>query len=307
MGVEVGVGSDPTGTRFVAADSADTTVAKPDDNPDLLPSLGEAPVGTTTSRPLSPAVEVKPVSALQGAHYDRIIELYEAHAADPWTQAYRRRFIDRPLLRGIELEGRAVLEAMCGSGHSTGFLLERGAHVTGLDVSEQAIEMFRTKWPACTAVAESILSPTLPDASFDVVLVVGGLHHVHPHADEAVAQVTRLLKPRGFLCFCEPHTGSLVDAVRRTWYLRDPMFETNEAAVNISALRSATAGRFDVISERYFGNVAHTLVLNSMVLRAPRWLKRLYSSPAMEIEALLNPILGRRLSCSVVCQWRKRA
>lgn len=260
-----------------------------------------------TSPALSLAGEREHASGLQGAHYDRIIELYEAHATDRWTQAYRRRFIDRPLLSGIELKGRSVLEAMCGSGHSTGFLLERGAHVTGLDVSEQAIEMFRTKWPMCAAVAESILSSSLPDSSFDVVVVVGGLHHVHPHAETAVDQIARLLKPGGFFCFSEPHAASWIDVARRIWYSRDQIFESNEAAVDISALRSAAGGRFDVISERYFGNVAHTLVLNSLVIRAPRWLKRLYSRPAMEIEALLNPIIGRRLSCSVACQWHKRA
>ena len=97
-----------------------------------------------------------------------------------------------------------------------------------------------------------------------------------------------------------------MDVGRRLWYARDPMFESNEAAVDVAALLDAAGGRFEVVSERYFGNVAHTLVLNSMVLRAPRWVKRLYSPPAMAIEALLNPMLGRRLSCSIACQWRRR-
>jgi SAM-dependent methyltransferase len=252
-------------------------------------------------------VETGHVASLQGAHYDRLIELYEAHATDPSTQRYRRRFIDEPLLRGIDLDGRTVLEAMCGSGHSTGLLLERGARVTGLDVSVQAIELFKSKWPRCDAVVESILAPTLADGSFDVVVVVGGLHHVHPHAGDAIARIWRLLRPGGFFCFSEPHAGSLVDLARRAWYARDPMFESNEAAVDIDALRLAAAPMFDVVSERYFGNVAHTLVLNSMVIRAPSWLKRLYAAPAMALEGVLNPVLGRRLSCSVSCQWQKRA
>jgi SAM-dependent methyltransferase len=252
------------------------------------------------------AAEADHVATLQGEHYDRLISLYEDHATDPWTQAYRRRFIDEPLLRGIELEGRRVLEAMCGSGHSTGFLLERGALVTGLDVSAQAMELFRAKWPQCEAVVESILAPTLPPESFDVVVVVGGLHHVHPHVDEAIAQISRLLKPGGHFCFSEPHSGSIVNVLRRAWYVRDSMFESNEAAIDVSALRRAAEAAFEVKREWYFGNVAHTLVLNSMVLRTPRWLKRLYSRPAMTVEKLLNPVLGRRLSCSVACQWQKR-
>jgi SAM-dependent methyltransferase len=246
------------------------------------------------------------VAILQGAHYDRLIDLYEAHATDPATMRYRRRFIDEPLLRGIELEGRTVLEAMCGTGHSTAFLLEHGANVTGLDVSAQAIDRFRLKWPQCDGVVASIMDPPLPDGAFDVVVVVGGLHHAHPHVDEAVEHMGRLLRPGGFLCFSEPHTGSLMDLARRRWYARDSMFESNEAAIDISALHAAHRDQFDFISERYFGNVAHTLVLNSMVLRVPPSLKRLYARPAMALERLLNPILGRRLACSVSCQWRKR-
>ena len=119
----------------------------------------------TTIPSVIPTPGPEQVAVLQGAHYDRIVEDYEAHSADRWTRTYRRRFIDGPLLRGIELEGRAVLEAMCGTGHSTAFLLERGAHVTGLDVSGQAIERFRAKWPTCEAVAESIVDSTLPAAS----------------------------------------------------------------------------------------------------------------------------------------------
>jgi SAM-dependent methyltransferase len=244
-------------------------------------------------------------SEVQKAHYDVLIDRYERHATDSWTRRYRRLFIDEPLLEGIELKGSSVLEAMCGSGHSTALLLERGAHVTGLDVSREAISLFKRKWPHCDAVVGSILDELLQPESFDVVVVVGGLHHVHPEVDEAVLHIWKLLKPGGFFCFSEPHTSSLIDHARKLWYDRDPLFESNERAIDIAALRKTNENRFEIVQEKYFGNVAHTLVLNSMVLRVPRWLKRLYARPAMWLEKLLNPVLGRRLSCSVSCQWRR--
>jgi SAM-dependent methyltransferase len=261
--------------------------------------------------PIVPGAPIMPsgseVATLQSAHYDCLIELYEAHSTESSTRRYRRRFIDEPLLRGITLEGRDVLEAMCGSGHSTELLLERGALVTALDVSERAIELFRAKWPGCDTLVASILDPGLPAASFDVVVVVGGLHHVHPHVDEAIDQIWRVLRPGGFFCFSEPHTGSLMDVARRHWYARDAMFESNEAAIDVDALERAHADKFDVVTKKYFGNVAHTLVLNSMVLRVPVRVKRVYAGPVMLLERLLNPILGRRLSCSVSCQWQRPA
>jgi SAM-dependent methyltransferase len=245
------------------------------------------------------------LSRRQGLHYDQLIDRYEAHTADDLTVRYRRRFIDEPLLAGIDLQGRDVLEAMSGSGHSTSLLLERGANVTGLDVSHQAMALFRLKWPQCRAVVAGILEHRLEAESFDVVLVVGGLHHVHPNVADAVQEIWRLLKPGGFFVFSEPHKGSVVDLFRRWWYRRDPLFEENEAAVDVDHLALCFEGRFVSVGERYFGNVAHTLVLNSMVLRAPTWLKRIYGPTAIALESILNRFLGRRLSCSVSCQWKK--
>jgi SAM-dependent methyltransferase len=241
----------------------------------------------------------------QGRHYDSLADLYEAHATDESTVRYRRRFIDEPLFRDIELSGAHVLEAMCGSGHSTGFLLERGARVTGLDVSEQAMALFAKKWPSCRSVVGNILDDVLSPGEFDVVLVVGGLHHVQPHVDAAVERIWTLLKPGGFFCFAEPHTGSVFDLLRRAWYRHDPFFQPNEAAIDLCGIRHAAEGKFVFGDDRYFGNIGHTLVLNSMVLRVPPRLKRLYAKPAMTLEAALNPLLGRRLSCSVSCRWQK--
>jgi SAM-dependent methyltransferase len=250
---------------------------------------------------------VADTSSRQGQHYDRLVDLYEQHATDRLTLLYRRRFIDEPLLRGIDLSGRSVLEAMSGSGHSTAFLLERGARVTGLDVSERAIELFSEKWPQSVGVLGGILAHGLPPASFDAVVVVGGLHHVHPHVEEAVAEIWNLLKPQGYFCFSEPHTNSVVDTVRRQWYRRDRLFEANEAAIDVAKLKRAFDGKFAFLSERYFGNVAHTLLLNSMALRIPTQLKPFYAVPVIAVETALNPLLGRRLSCSVRCQWQKIA
>jgi SAM-dependent methyltransferase len=240
----------------------------------------------------------------QKAHYDAIAEAYERHAGDPYTLAYRRRFIDEPLLAGVDLEGRDVLEAMCGSGHSTGYLLERGARVTGLDVSPEVIARFREKWPQCRAVCDSILRSDLPDESYDVVVVVGGLHHLE-RVDEALIEIHRLLRPGGSLCFYEPHTGSLADRIRRRWYPRDSLFEESEAAIDIPLLKKEHADRFRVVRERYVGSVAYILVLNSLILRMPNLVKRLYSPVALWLERVLEPLLTRTFSCAVLSEWRR--
>ena len=243
--------------------------------------------------------------ALQQAHYDKISRDYELHYGDTYSLAYRERFINAPLLAGLDLTGREVLEAMCGSGTVTGDLLGRNAHVMGFDISPQMMAAFAQRWPGCGAITGSIFATGLSDASFDAITIVGGLHHLHPDLDRAMDEMYRILKPGGFLCFMEPHAGSLPDLFRKLWYRFDPTFERNEAAVDLDALAQRNAGRFAVVSTKYRGSIAFLLVFNSMIFRVPLRLKRYYAPPLLALEGLIGRLQGKQLSCFSISQWRK--
>jgi SAM-dependent methyltransferase len=243
---------------------------------------------------------------LQKAHYAGLAAEYAAHYDDAWSRAFRRRFIYPPLFAGIRLAEMSVLEAMCGSGQTTEYLLQAGARVTGLDISQDQIDAFRARWPACPAVCASVLDSGLGPDGFDCVVVTGGLHHVQPDVGAAVREIHRILKPGGFFCFSEPHARSLADIVRRYWYRRDPLFARNEAAIDLTTLKREFAARFRFNQETYLGNVAYLLVYNSMVFRIPVRLKRLYSPAAMACEAAIGRLQSRRWSCLVAAQWQKR-
>ena len=170
---------------------------------------------------------------LQRDHFNRLAKHYEAHYDDSTSAEYRRRFFHEPMFRGIDLDGKRVLEAMCGSGQTTRHLTSRGAVVCGLDISENAIASFRRRWPDCTGIAASVLDSGLESESFDCVCVESGLHHLHPHLDRGIDELHRVLVPGGMFCFVEPHAGSLPDRIRRAWYARDALFADNEAAVDL--------------------------------------------------------------------------
>ena len=242
---------------------------------------------------------------LQKAHYDSIAEEYESHYGDFYSRQYRSRFINEPLFTGIELEGRNVLEAMCGSGHTTEYLLSKGARVTGLDISSGEMAFFKKNWPDATAVCGSILATGLPDCYFDCVAVIGGLHHLHPNLNEAIHELHRTLKPGGSLCFAEPHSRALPDIVRAYWYKHDSLFAKNEASIDVQQLKNNFAKHFSFETESYHGNVAYLLVLNSMVFRVPLSFKRIYSPALLAVESVIERMQGRLMSCFVVSQWRK--
>jgi SAM-dependent methyltransferase len=93
----------------------------------------------------------------QREHFNQWQNVYEEHYDDKYSAQLRERFYLEPALRGVDLKGRRALEAMCGSGQSTGFLLERGAEVTGVDISQAMMGAFARRWPGSQAVTASVL------------------------------------------------------------------------------------------------------------------------------------------------------
>jgi SAM-dependent methyltransferase len=107
----------------------------------------------------------------------------------------------------------------------------------------------------------SITASGFDSDSFDCVAIVGGLHHLHPHVGEAVGEIQRILKPGGSFCFAEPYRGSLPDLVRSFWYKHDNLFASNEASIDLQALKKKFATVFSFDREKYLGNVAYLLGL----------------------------------------------
>ncbi|HEY2974937.1 MAG TPA: class I SAM-dependent methyltransferase [Pyrinomonadaceae bacterium] len=243
---------------------------------------------------------------LQRRHYDQISAEYEKHYSDAWSSQYRRKFVYGPMFEGLTLSGMKVLDAMCGSGQTTEYLLSRNAQVTGLDISDEVIDAFSTRWSDCKSVRRSLLDSGLPDESFDCVVVVGGLHHVQPNVSQAVKEIDRILKHGGYFCFMEPHSGSFPDIIRRFWYKHDRFFSDNEASVDIHSLETEFAFRFVFKRVKYLGNLAFLLVLNSLILRIPLRAKPFYSPFLMRLESSINKLQGKVTSCFVVGQWQKK-
>ena len=244
---------------------------------------------------------------LQKEHIDRIFAEYEAHYDDPWSKRYREEFVYGYMFSGLNLHGSNVLEAMCGSGQTTEYLLSQGGIVTGLDISKEAISSFKKRWPQCNSLCASILDSQLPSNIFDFVIVSGALHHLHPHLNKAMNEIYRVLKPGGYFCFSEPHAGSLPDFFRKFWYRYDSFFAENEAAIDLEGLKSEYSSRFEFISAKYLGNIANLLVFNSLIFRIPLRFKSIYSPLLLRLERIVSNIQGKLLSCFVVCQWRKKS
>jgi SAM-dependent methyltransferase len=246
------------------------------------------------------------IDQLQRLHFESIGGKYQLHYGDPYSQQYRQRFIYEPMCSGIDLRSKRVLEAMAGDGQATEFLLAQRAKVTGLDISPSQVDEFRTRWPNCDVHCASIFDTGFASGSFDCVFIVGGLHHLHPRVNDALREIHRLLAPNGYFGFAEPHRGSIFDMARRFWYKHDSLFAPNEESVDLNDIEQHASSMFEFKKRIFLGNAAYLFVLNSMVFRLPVKLKRFYAAPVMAFEKVVNRFQGRRSSCFVICQWRKK-
>jgi SAM-dependent methyltransferase len=111
------------------------------------------------------------------------------------------------------LYGRAVLDLGCGRGRWSKEYARRGAKVTGVDISPEAIKLLAAEMPQHVFVSDDIAALDFPDQSFDVVNSVTVLQHM-PDWKQAFAfdLLSRWVKPGGYvvllenvLAFDEPH------------------------------------------------------------------------------------------------------
>jgi len=246
--------------------------------------------------------------ARQEAHYERIHDAYEAHYYDPTAIAYRERFFLDPLLAGLDLDGRRVVELASGSGHNSIALRTRfpTVELTGLDISPRAIQAYQ-EIVGRPAVQFDLVADTWEGDRFDAGLVIGGLHHCVQDLRATLRNAARLITPGGYLMMMEPSRDFGLESVRRWWYRRDSYFDAEtEEALSHDALLALASEDFVPDRVHHMGGPAYFLILNSLVFRMPAAWKRPLAPPLMALEALYNRIPGRRLFPYFVARWRRR-
>jgi 2-polyprenyl-3-methyl-5-hydroxy-6-metoxy-1,4-benzoquinol methylase len=114
------------------------------------------------------------------------------------TAERTRRCLGEELWR--DLAGKHVLECGCGAGRFTEILLERGAFVTSVDLSE-AVEANQQNFPQSSthriAQADILQLPFQP-GKFDVVFCLGVVQHT-PQPETTIAALSEQVAPGGTL------------------------------------------------------------------------------------------------------------
>ncbi len=165
------------------------------------------------------------------------------------------------LLKGYG-SGQRALEYGCGPGSSAFLLAQRGVEVTGIDISDAAIERAREfESQKKLGVHFQLMNAeelAFGDGSFDLVCGSGILHHLH--LKRALSELARVLSPGGKGIFLEPLGHNLlIDLYRRaTPHLRTK----DEHPLLVSDLKMISS-YFPNLEVRYF----HLLSLGAVLFR----------------------------------------
>ncbi len=124
-------------------------------------------------------------------------------------------------------KGKSILEIGCGDGGYTFDYPRIAAKVTGIDISDVAVESARKKaeelgFTNMDFQAMDVEAMSFPSDSFDVIYGAGILHHLN--IDRSAREIARVLKPSGVAIFTEPlgHNPAINLYRRLTPNMRSP-------------------------------------------------------------------------------------
>jgi SAM-dependent methyltransferase len=251
----------------------------------------------------------------QRAHFNSIAGRYRAARQDEnhvelkrlmWSEFLRNKdYLNRP--------GLTVLDAMCGYADALPILREHlspDLDYSGFDYSDEIVASVRRENPD-VRIAHADVTSFSDGRAYDLVVLLGGLHHVHHAAPEAVRRLAAVVKPGGWLLNLEPtHGNALFGAIRRSIYRRNALFDAGtERGFSVSELTALFTGvGLEPVDIMYPGLLSYVLHYNPDAFPA---LNRGDTRAVRFLFALERPLmrsrLARVLSFATLSLWRRPA
>ena len=135
----------------------------------------------------------------------------EFRAMDSWWRRWGQEYFEMPVLKrlGLDLKDKDVLEIGCGNGYGARLIHQHSPHsYVGIDVMEEQVKKARLRYPQYQFLIQDATDLSqFGDASKDVVIIFGVLHHI-PEWRKVIDEIARVLKPNGGTFFLEEPRGT---------------------------------------------------------------------------------------------------
>lgn len=251
----------------------------------------------------------------QKQHFNSIADEYQRGRSED-THIRIKELIWASALDGLDIDPQrtlTVLEPMCGFAEGLAILqdnLENDIDYRGFDYSDTIVASLREQGYAAEQVWHQDVTTYQPEPqSLDVIILIGGLHHVPREAESVVSRLSQGLKPGGCFINFEPTSGNrFFKMIRDQIYKRNEIFDQEtERAFGVTELENifVSAG---LTPERvvYPGLLAYVLyynpyafpILNKGGTKLVDWAFRLD-------RLFMSNLVGRFLSFATLSIWSK--
>ncbi|MGU3231341.1 class I SAM-dependent methyltransferase [Vibrio cholerae] len=216
----------------------------------------------------------------------------------------------KSLPKGLYGREISVLEPMCGYTEGLKILSNTNLNIkySGFDYSEEIVSYLKLTEPSLNVYHGDVTTFSSQE-KYDLVILIGGLHHVPNHAGNVVENLASALNPGGIFINFEPTHGNLLNKmIRSKIYKRNKIFDDcTERDFSVSELESffENAG-LDNQMKIYPGLLAYILYYN------PYAFPSLNKGSVKFVEFIFNcekflytSAMGRFFSFSTLSVWRK--
>jgi len=206
----------------------------------------------------------------QMAHYDKLATAYEANLGYPHTQAYFSH-LDEALLGAVDGGPLGVvIEVCCGMGEAFKLLSTRYDRGIGIDISQAMLSRAQvaTADAPVTFVQGDATRLPIVDGCADMVVTLGGIHHINDRA-ALFKEVARVLKPGGRFVYREPlNDFALWRWLRAAIYRISPMLDAQTERPLRRTETAKALAQAGLVSTRWttHGLLGFCLFMNSDVL-----------------------------------------
>lgn len=135
-------------------------------------------------------------------YYHGLADRWYTADDDPIALLRAEARLRNPWISGKILKASKILDVGCGAGFLSNYLASEGHDVTGIDLSEESLNVARLRDKTKTATYLKADAYKLPfeDGSFDVITSTDFLEHVS-EPKRVLDEVSRCLKPGGLFFF----------------------------------------------------------------------------------------------------------
>lgn len=177
----------------------------------------------------------------------------------------------------------SVFEPMCGYGEGFEILKKYGRVAivyAGADISEPMVREASSRYPG-ERFSVGDATQSFGNDKYDLIIIIGGLHHVFKHLPVVLENVNCALHSDGIFINFEPTEGNwLFTQIRNHIYKKNDLFDSStERGFRLDELNGLyKSSGFEVVEQIYPGLTSYVLYYNPDAFPklniGPRWIVR---------------------------------